>query len=136
MRHGRVGLACAALALLGAGCSGISASTNVYSDAPTFQPTDAKDVEVLQTDPTVPYVALGDVTLVVDGNPSQQALTEALQKYAAPMGATAVVVVFNGSQGMGVTYPGPLWSPSDAGPASDAGALSYQVLIAVALRDT
>jgi len=109
-------------------CGGISASTRVYPGAPTFAPTDPAMVEVLRTEPSLPYVRLGEVTLSLQGNPSQQQLSQALQKQAAQMGATAVVLVFDGSQSYGVMYSGPLWSPAD--PSS----YGSQVLIAVAIR--
>jgi hypothetical protein len=112
------------------GCGGISASTRMYPGAPTFAPTDPAAVEVLRTEPAVPYVRLGEVTLNLQGNPSQQQLSQALQKQAAQMGATAVVLVFDGSQSYGVMYSGPLWSPAD--PSS----YGTQVLIAVAIRYT
>ncbi len=111
-------------------CSGVSASTRMYPGAPTFAPTDPSAVEVLRTEPAVPYVRLGEVTLSLQGNPSQQQLSQALQKQAAQMGATAVVLVFDGSQSYGVMYSGPLWSPAD--PSS----YGTQVLIAVAIRYT
>jgi hypothetical protein len=111
-----------------AGCSGVSASTRMYPGAPTFAPTDPSAVEVLRSEPAIPYVRLGEVTLSLQGNPSQQELSKALQKQAAEMGATAVVLVFDGSQTYGVTYSGPLWSPADP---SSYGA---QVLVGVAIR--
>ena len=111
-------------------CGGVTASTRMYPGAPTFAPTDPAMVEVLRTEPAVPYVRLGEVTLSLQGNPSQQALSQALQKQAAQMGATAVVLVFDGSQSYGVMYSGPLWSPAD--PSS----YGSQVLIAVAIRYT
>jgi hypothetical protein len=118
----------AAVGFVFAGCSGVSASTRMYPGAPTFAPTDAAAVEVLRSEPAIPYVRLGEITLSLQGNPSQQELSKALQKQAAEMGATAVVLVFDGSQTYGVTYSGPLWSPADP---SSYGA---QVLIAVAIR--
>ena len=109
-------------------CGGITASTRMYPGAPSFAPTDPAMVEVLRTEPALPYVRLGEVTLSLQGNPSQQQLSQALQKQAAQMGATAVVLVFDGSQSYGVMYSGPLWSPAD--PSS----YGSQVLIAVAIR--
>jgi hypothetical protein len=111
-------------------CGGVTASTRMYPGAPSFAPTDASLVEVLRSEPAVPYVRLGEVTLSLQGNPSQPELTKALQKQAAQMGATAVVLVFDGSQTYGVVYSGPLWSPAD--PSS----YGSQVLIAVAIRYT
>jgi hypothetical protein len=121
-----VHLAAAALAL--GACGGISATTRMYSDAPTFAPTDPSAVEVLRSEPSIPYVRLGEVTLSLQGNPSQDALSKALQKQAAQMGATAVVLVFDGSNTMGVMYSGPLWAPVD--PSSSG----QQVLVGVAIR--
>jgi hypothetical protein len=119
-----------ATALALSGCGGVSASTRMYPGAPTFAPTDPAMVEVLRSEPVLPYVRLGEVTLSLQGNPSQQELSKALQKQAAQMGATAVVLVFDGSQTYGVVYSGPLWSPAD--PSS----YGTQVLIAVAVRYT
>ena len=102
-------------------CGGVSASTRMYPGAPTFAPTDPAAVEVLRNEPAMPYVRLGEITLSLQGNPSQQ-------EQAAQMGATAVVLVFDGSQSYGVIYSGPLWSPAD--PSS----YGTQVLIAVAIR--
>ena len=112
------------------GCSSVDASTRMYPNAPTFAATDPSAVEVLRNEPAVPYVRLGEVTLSLAGNPSQQALTQALQKQAAQIGATAVVLVYDGSQSMGAMYSGPLWAPADVSQMSQA------VLIAVAIRYT
>lgn len=109
-------------------CGGVTASTRMYPGAQSFAPTDPAMVEVLRSEPAVPYVRLGEVTLSLQGNPSQQELSKALQKQAAQIGATAVVLVFDGSQSYGVMYSGPLWSPAD--PSS----YGTQVLIAVAIR--
>jgi len=111
-----------------AGCSSLNASSRMYPGAPTFAPTDPSAVEVLRSEPVIPYVKLGEVTLSLQGNPSQLEMSSALQKQAAQMGATAVVLVFDGSQTYGVMYSGPLWSPAD--PSS----YGQQVLIAVAIR--
>lgn len=116
--------------LAAAACGGVTASTRMYPGAQTFAPTDPAAVEVLRNEPAMPYVRLGEVTLSLQGNPSQQDLSKALQKQAAQMGATAVVLVFDGSQSYGVIYSGPLWSPAD--PSS----YGTQVLIAVAIRYT
>ena len=121
----------AASLALGA-CGGLSASSRMYPGAPTFSPTDASAVEVLRSEPVIPYVRLGEVTVSLQGNPSQQAISQALQKQAAQMGATGVVLVFDGSQSMGVMYSGPLWSP----PPPDPSMQSQQVVIGVAIRYT
>jgi hypothetical protein len=126
--HASVLLMTAVLGLFG--CGGVSATTRMYPDAPTFAPTDASAVEVLRSEPSIPYVRLGEVTLSLQGNPSQDALSKAMQKQAAQMGATAVVLVFDGSNSMGVMYSGPLWTP----PPPDPMMQSQQVLVAVAIR--
>ena len=125
----RVGLL-AALALAGTGCSTLSASSRTYPDAPSYPPTDASSVEILRTDPSVPFVRLGEVTVPLQGNPSQQEIASAIAKRAAQMGATAVVLVYDGSASMGVMYSGPLWTPSDPSLANSP------VVIAVAIRYT
>ncbi len=119
-----------AAALAASGCGGLSTSSRLYADAPPFAPTDPSSVEVLRSEPSVPYVRLGEVTVSLDGSPSQQAISQALVKRAAQMGATAVVLVYDGSAGMGVMYSGPLWSPADPSQGNQ------QVVIAVAIRYT
>ncbi|MGO8968495.1 MAG: hypothetical protein ACLQDQ_02895 [Myxococcaceae bacterium] len=120
----------AALALALVGCGGISASTRRYPDAPSYAPTDASSVEILRSDPSIPFVKLGEVTLSLQSNPSQQEIASALAKQAAAMGATAVVLVYDGSARMGVMYSGSLWAPVDSSQANQP------VLIAVAIRYT
>ncbi len=122
----------AAWALALAGCGGISASTRMYPDAPSYAPTDPSSVEILRSDPSVPFVRLGEVTLSMQGSPSQQAIASALAKQAAAMGATAVVLVYDGSASMGVMYSGALWAPAPPAPTQ----ASQPVLIAVAIRYT
>jgi hypothetical protein len=112
------------------GCGGVSATTRMYPDAPTFAPTDASAVEVLRNEPAIPYIRLGEITLSLKGNPSQDALSKALQKQGAQMGATAVLLVFDGSNSMGVMYSGPLWTP----PPPDPMMADEPVLVGVALR--
>ncbi len=115
-------------ALVLAGCGGLSATSRAYAGAPSYAPTDASAVEVLRSEPAVPYVKLGEVTVSLQGNPSQKDIAQALAKQAAQMGATAVVLVYDGSASMGVMYSGPLWAPSDPSMASQP------VVIAVAIR--
>ena len=117
----------AAVALVLPACSSVTATTRTYPGAPSFPPTDPAAVEVLRTEPAIPYVRLGEVTLSLQGNPSQDALTQALKKQAAEMGATAALLVYDGSQAFGVMYSGPAWAPADP---TQLG----QVLIAVAIR--
>jgi hypothetical protein len=111
------------------GCSSVSATTRTYPDAPTFPPTDPSAVEILRSEPAVPYVRLGEITLSLQSNPSQQDIAQSLKQQAAQMGATAVLLVYDGSQAMGVMYSGPAWAPADP---TQLG----QVLIAIALRYT
>lgn len=110
------------------GCSTLSASSRRYPDAPLYPPTDPSQVELLQNDPSIPFVRLGEVTVSLDGNPSQPDIASALAKQAALLGATAMVVVYSGSASMGVMYSGALWAPTDP---SQAG---QPVVIAVAIR--
>jgi hypothetical protein len=124
---GVLGVAVAGLVL--PACSSINVSTRTYPDAPTFAPTDPSAVEILRTDPPIPYVRLGEITLSLQSNPSQDAIAQALKKQASLMGATAVLLVYDGSQAMGVMYSGPAWAPADP---TQLG----QVLIAIALRYT
>jgi hypothetical protein len=115
--------------MLATGCSSVSATTRTYPDAPKFAPTDASAVEILRNEPAIPYVRLGEITLSLQSNPSQDAIAQTLKEKAAAMGATAVVLVYDGSQAMGVMYSGPLWAPADP---TQLG----QVLIAIAVRYT
>jgi len=125
----RLGRATALLlaAVVAAGCSSISSTSRTYPDAPSFAPTDPSSVEILQSDPAMPYVRLGEVTISLQNNPSRDAIAQAVKKQAAMMGGTAAVLVYDGSQAMGVMYSGPMWAPADP---TQLG----QVLIAVVIR--
>lgn len=114
-------------ALLLPSCSSVTATTRTYPGAPTFPPTDPASVEILRNEPAIPYVKLGEVTLSLQGKPSQDDLTQALKKQAAAMGATGALLVYDGSQAFGVMYSGPAWAPADP---TQLG----QVLIAIAIR--
>lgn len=114
-------------AMAAAGCSSVNATSRTYPDAPSFAPTDPSSVEILRSDPAIPYVRLGEVTISLQNNPSQDAIAKALREQAAKMGATAAVLVYDGSQAMGVMYSGPMWAPADP---TQLG----QVVIAVAIR--
>ena len=124
---GTSALCLVAAAAVAGGCSSISATSRTYPDAPSFAPTDASSVEILQRDPAIPYVRLGEITVSLQNNPSQESIAKAVKEQAAKMGATAAVLVYDGSQAMGVMYSGPMWAPADP---TQLG----QVLIAVAIR--
>jgi hypothetical protein len=121
------GVALLSAALVVPACSSISASTRTYPGAPTFPATDPAAVEILRSEPAIPYVRLGEITLSLQSNPSQDALGQAIKQQAAGMGATAAILVYDGSQAMGVMYSGPAWAPADP---TQLG----QVLVAVAIR--
>jgi len=120
----------AVLALALQGCASVSTSSRRYPDAPMYAPTDPAAVEILRSDPAIPFVRLGEVTVSLQGNPSQQDASSALARAAAQMGATAVVLVFDGSASMGVAYSGALWAPVDP------SQVNQPVLVAVAIRYT
>jgi ABC-type sugar transport system substrate-binding protein len=117
----------AAAAMAAGGCSSVNASSRTYPDAPSFAPTDPSAVEILQSDPAMPYVRLGEVTISLQNNPSRDAIAKAVKEQAAKMGGTAAVLVYDGSQAMGAMYSGPMWAPADP---TQLG----QVLIAVVIR--
>ena len=78
-------------AMAAGGCSSVSATSRTYPDAPSFAPTDPSAVQILQSDPAIPYVRLGEVTASLQNNPSQEAIAKALKQQAASMGGTAAV---------------------------------------------
>ena len=129
-RHKAMAAWLALLAL--AGCASVSATSRRYPDAPAYAPTDPAAVEILRNDPTIPFVRLGEVTVSLQGNPSQQDVSFAVAKAAAQMGATAAVLVFDGSASWGVAYSGALWAPGPVDPTQ----ASSPVLVAVAIRYT
>ncbi len=122
----------AVLSLAVAGCASISATSRRYPDAPAYAPTDPTSVEILRNDPAIPFVRLGEVTVSLQGNPSQQDVSFAVAKAAAQLGATAAVLVFDGSASLGVAYSGALWTPVPPDPSQ----ASQPVLVAVAIRYT
>lgn len=131
MRQPQQSVACVLVLALGlSGCASISATSRRYPDAPPYAPTDPASVEILRSDPAIPFVRLGEVTVSLQGNPSQQDVASALARQAALMGATAVVLVFDGSASWGVAYSGALWAPVDPSQASQP------VLVAVAIHYT
>ena len=112
------------------GCSSVSVSSRTYPGVQPYLPTDPSQVGLLRSDPSIPFIRLGEVTVSLDGNPSQPDIASALTKQAALMGASAVVVVYSGSASMGVMYSGALWAPVDPTLASQP------VVIGVAIRYT
>jgi hypothetical protein len=128
--HGLI--SCTALAGLMAvtGCQTVSTSSRQYLGGPTYPPTDPLQVQILRTAPARPHVQLGQVQAEPssDSVPNQQ-IEQSLQKAAAKMGATAVVIVADRTQIMGAVVSGPLWARSVQN-------ISGRVIVGVAIHYT
>jgi hypothetical protein len=89
----RATLLLAALAL--ASCAFVDATTTQYVGVPRFPPTEAKSVQVLNSEPMKTHHRLGEILLdiSVDPAPPVEDVEARLREEAAKMGAHAVFVV-------------------------------------------
>jgi len=97
-----------------AACASIDVQSTQYVGAPIYQPTDAKSVQILRTEPTVPHDRLGEVMVdaSTDPPPPVVEIEQKLCQAAAKMGANAVVVVLDRVQPVAAYVTGPYWGRS------------------------
>jgi hypothetical protein len=117
-----------AVVLLGA-CATVDVTTTQYVGAPRYQPTEPTAVQIIRTEPTVPYDRLGEVLVdaSTDPAPSIVEVEQKLCKAAAKLGADAVVVVYDRVQPVAAYVSGPWWGQS-------IESISGRKLVAVAIR--
>lgn len=94
------------------GCATVNAQTTAYVGAEHSAPTLASEVVVLRTEPTRPYVRLGEVVIdaSVDPVPPITQVEQKLREEAAKLGGDAVVVVYDHIQPVATYVIGPMWN--------------------------
>jgi hypothetical protein len=111
------------------GCNTVSVNSKQYLGTPSYPPTDPATIQILQTQPTVANLRLGEITLEPNGNPTKADMEKKLRAAAAQMGANAVVIVADQTMVFGATVMGPWWGRTIS---PDVG----RVIIGVAIRYT
>jgi hypothetical protein len=111
------------------GCNTVSVQSKQYLGVPSYPPTDPASVQILQTQPTVTNVRLGEITLQPTGNPTRTEMEQKMRAAAAQMGANAVVIVADQTMVFGASLMGPWWGRTIT---PDVG----RVIIGVAIRYT
>ncbi len=96
------------------GCASISETAHRYLGSPQYPPTNPANVRVLQSEPKRPKEALGEVLLIVHGNPPEQKLEERLRRAAARFGAEAVFIATDRTEVVPVVYMDYWWGPDGA----------------------
>lgn len=103
-------LVASALAL--SACASVDAQTTAYVGVEHPAPTLPSKVQVLRSEPTRPYVRLGEILIDATVHPAP-AITQVEQKLreeGAILGANTVVVVYDRIQPVAAYITGPLWS--------------------------
>jgi len=95
-------------------CASVDVQSTEYVAAPRYQPTDAKSVQILRTEPKVPHDRLGEVVVdaSTDPPPPVVEIEQKLCQAAAKMGANAVVIVLDRVQPVAAYVSGPYWDRS------------------------
>jgi curli biogenesis system outer membrane secretion channel CsgG len=95
-------------------CASVDVQSTEYVAAPRYQPTDAKSVQILRTEPKVPHDRLGEVVVdaSTDPPPPVVEIEQKLCQAAAKMGANAVVIVLDRVQPVAAYVTGPYWGRS------------------------
>jgi len=97
-----------------AACATVDVQSTEYVGAPRYQPTDAKSVQILRTEPKAPHDRLGEVVVdaSTDPPPSVVEIEQKMCQAAAKMGANAVVIVLDRVQPVAAYVTGPYWGRS------------------------
>ena len=111
------------------GCNTVYVQSKQYLGVPSYPPTDPASIQILQTQPTLAHVRLGEITLQPQGNPTKAEMEHKLQLAASKMGANAVVIVADQTMVFGATVMGPWWGRTVS---PDVG----RVIVGVAIRYT
>jgi len=109
----------AVLTVAVAACSAVHARSVRFTGRPDFAPTDPATVEILYRPPMRPHDVLGQVTIELEGKPSQDAIEDELREETAKMGGSAAVLVHGQSQrGDSVWTGGAWWSGGQIQPVT------------------
>jgi len=117
------------LATLVCGCNTVFVQSKQYLGVASYPPTDPATIQILQTQPTLAHVRLGEITIQPQGNPTKAAMEQKLRLAASRMGANAVVIVADQTMVFGATVMGPWWGRTVS---PDVG----RVIVGVAVRYT
>lgn len=116
--------------LLTGGCNTVYVTSRKYVNGPHYAATDPIYIAVLRKPPTRPHIRLGEI--IAEPFPDsvgEESIEAALRKAAAKMGASAVVIVHDGTQVTEIHISGPWYHRS-------AEAVRGRVIVAVAIRYT
>ncbi|WP_223516097.1 hypothetical protein [Pseudomonas sp. GL-B-19] len=111
------------------GCATVEAQTTQYVGVPQYPPTIPAEVQVLRTDPTRPFVRLGEILIdaSIEPAPPMAEIELKLQDEGAKLGADAVVVVYDQIATVGAYVSGPVW-------ARDVNTIQGRKLKAIAIK--
>ena len=110
-------------------CATVEAQTTQYVGVPQYPPTIPAEVQVLRTDPTRPFVRLGEILIdaSIEPAPPMAEIELKLQDEGAKLGADAVVVVYDKIATVGAYVSGPVW-------ARDVNTIQGRKLKAIAIK--
>jgi hypothetical protein len=111
------------------GCNTIYVQSKQYLGVASYPPTNPASIQILQTQPALAHVRLGQITLQPQGNATKVDLEQKLRLAASKMGASAVVIVADQTMVFGTTVMGPWWGQTVS---PDVG----RVIVGVAIRYT
>lgn len=94
-----------------AGCTSISDRTHAYLGSPQYPASSPESIQILQSEPAGAKDRLGEITLIVDGEPRREQIEAKLKKAAARLGADAVFVVHDKLHIFPIVYADWWWGP-------------------------
>jgi hypothetical protein len=111
------------------GCATVDAQTTAYVGVPQYPATIPAEVQILRTEPTRPFVRLGEILVdaSIEPAPPMAEIELKLQDEGAKLGADAVVVVYDQIATVGAYVSGPLW-------ARDVNTIQGRKLKAIAIK--
>lgn len=100
-----------ATAFLSAACAPVTVRTVPYSQVEPQRATLSDRVQILQQDPRVPNIKLGEVFVVAYGHASRERLEANVKSGAANLGADAAWIIRDDTVAFPVVYVDPWWGP-------------------------
>ena len=117
----------AVAAMIFCGCASISESTHAYLGSPHLTATNPDAVQIYPAEPKQPKVQLGEVMLLVEGNPSREKVEQKMKAGAAQLGADGVFIVSDRTHINPVVY----WNYAGATTSEDW----HRVIVGVAFKN-